>query len=70
MALIAALEPPCNAEVIVAAVSRFLGPGSRRASGIDHSIRQRGQIPVILFMVGDVDAVVATTTSVPPRTLH
>ena len=70
-ALIVALEEPVKPEIVVAAVSRLIGPEGR-AAHLESvaTIRGRNQIAVLMMMVGDVDTVVATTTGVPRPTLH
>ena len=69
--LIDALEAPVDPEIVVACVSVLIGEEGR-ATHLQNvtTIRQRDQMPVLMMMVADADAMVATTTAVPRPTLH
>ncbi|MGQ2185265.1 hypothetical protein ACT4MK_18200 [Bradyrhizobium barranii] len=73
-AVIAAVESPisdagCN--VIAAGISVLLGAEGRQVHLQDvTAIRQRGEIPVLVFMLADADTMTFTTTGVARPTLH
>ena len=72
--LVATIEGPIDdtkCRIIAGAVAILLGEDGCRGHLKDvREIRARGDIPVLLFLIGGPESVLATSVAIPRPTLH